>query len=190
MTTARAWQEVADWSATLLRRQTGTGVVEWNRRVLGCGEGTEVGVRRWLRERGVLGYPQLLLVMERFGRPEPLGGVASGVLAAQYSGRPELRPVLERLVAESGTFGAQHVQVRRTHVALVTPRRTYAVLRPVGRDRVDLGLRLVGQEPVGRLAAVAVSGNASLTVRIVVTSADEVDGETVDWLRRAYSENC
>jgi hypothetical protein len=54
----------------LLEQRTGTGVAEWNDRVASSGAADERALRQWLAEHGVTGYPQMLLVMERFGYPD------------------------------------------------------------------------------------------------------------------------
>lgn len=45
------------------------------------------------------------------------------------------------------------VQARKTFVALVGPKRTFARIRAATRMRVDAGLRMPGAEPDGRLLA-------------------------------------
>ncbi|WP_442973682.1 DUF5655 domain-containing protein [Saccharothrix sp. NRRL B-16314] len=183
------WREMVDWSVALLRRGTGEGVPEWNRRVLSSGLDNECDLRVWLGEQGVTGYPQMLLVMERFGYPDVLEAWSDALVNAQYADRPELRPILDRLLAEAALLGPMRVQARKTYVALVSPRRTFAIVKATSRTRVDLGLRLAGHEPTGRLEAACSLGNDTITVRIGIVSADDVDDDTLSVLRRAYTAN-
>ncbi|NUT52287.1 MAG: hypothetical protein HOV94_34080 [Saccharothrix sp.] len=190
---AENWREMVDWSVALLRRGTGEGVPEWNRRVLSSGVDNECDLRVWLRDQGVTGYPQLLLVMERFGYPDFMsasrGVPAVGLVQAQYADRPELRPILDRLLVEAALLGPMHVRTRKTYVGLVSPRRTFAVVKATTRTRVDLGLRLPDRVPTGRLEPAGSVGNATITVRIGISSADDVDDDTVSYLREAYTTN-
>ncbi|MEU5692239.1 DUF5655 domain-containing protein [Actinosynnema sp. NPDC020468] len=183
------WRGMADWSAAALRRETGEGVPEWNRRVLDSGIGDEHELRAWLGDRGVTGYPQLLLVMERFGDPTSLDACGDDLVDAQYADRPELRPILDRLLAEAALLGPMHVRARRTHVSLVSPRRTFALVRATTRARVDLGLRLADVVAPGVLEQAGPLGDDTITWRVGIGSADDVGSDTVDWLRRAYREN-
>jgi len=80
------------------------------------------------------------------------------------------------------------VQTRKTYVSLVTPRRTFARIQPTTRQRVDLGLRLEGQQPGGRLTPSKI--HETMPLQISLTSLDEVDAEVLDWLQRAYDRNC
>lgn len=189
MTVVASWREMVDWSVGLLRRSTGEGVPEWNRRVLESGIDTEPELRTWLREREVTGYAQLLLVMERFGYPDFMAATPDELIDRQYADRPELRPILDRLLAEAALLGPLHVQARKTYVALVSPRRTFAIVKASTSARVDLGLRLAGREPSGRLEGASSLGNDTITVRIAIASADDIDDETLAWLRDAYTSN-
>jgi hypothetical protein len=112
---------------------------------------------------------------------------ADGLVAGQYSDRPQLRPVLDAVLAALPALGPVTVQARKTFVSLVTPRRTFAVVQPTTRSRVDLGLRLEHEHPGGRLLAARDIGAA--TVRIPLTRPEDVDAEVLGWLRRAYQEN-
>lgn len=186
---AENWREMVDWSVALLRRGTGEGVPEWNRRVLSSGLDNECDLRVWLREQGVTGYPQMLLVMERFGYPDLLSASSDELVDAQYADRPELRPILDRLLAEAALLGPMRVQARKTYVALVSPRRTFAIVKASTRIRVDLGLRLAGHEPTGRLEPAGSLGNDTITLRIGIGSADDIDDDTLTRLRQAYIAN-
>ncbi|XVS61349.1 DUF5655 domain-containing protein [Actinosynnema sp. CA-299493] len=172
---AENWREMVDWSVALLRRGTGEGVPEWNRRVLSSGLDNECDLRLWLRDQGVTGYPQMLLVMERFGYPDLLSASSDALVDAQYADRPELRPILDRLLAEAALLGPMSVRAHRTHVALVSPRRTFAAVKATTRARVDLGLRLAG------------SPGSDTTLLIGISSADDIDDDTLARLRQAYT---
>jgi hypothetical protein len=131
----------------------------------------------------------MLLVMERFGYPDFLLATADELIDGQYADRPYLRPVLDRILAVAAGLGDVHVQARKTYVSLVGARRTFVVVRPATRRRVDLGLRLAQAPPGGRLEPAGGLGNDDIRLRIGLARPDDVDDEVVDWLRRAYDEN-
>lgn len=186
---ARDWREMTAWMAELLKRRTGDDVETWNARVRESGAHDEASLRAWLTEQGVTGYAQTLLVMERFGYPDFFLATADDLIAAQYADRPALRPILDAVLVRAGQLGEVKVQARKTFVALVTPRRTFAVVQPMTRRRVDLGLRLADPPLGGRLRAASSMGNGAMTARIGLESVEEVDDEVDEWLRRAYEEN-
>jgi uncharacterized protein DUF5990/uncharacterized protein DUF5655 len=114
---------------------------------------------------------------------------ADELIERQYADRPQLRPVLEAVLAVLPELGPVTVQARRTLVTLFTPRRAFAAVRAATRDRVDLGLRLDGAVPSGRLRAAGNVGGGGVTVRVPLTCPDDVDDEVRDLIRRAYAEN-
>jgi hypothetical protein len=172
-----------------LRETTGEDVATWNDRVRTTGLETEPEVRAWLAERGITGYAQMLLVMERFGYPAFLTASADELIDAQYAAKPALRPVYDAVVTAALGVGETHVQARKGYVSLVGPRRTFAVAQSSTKSRVDLGLRLPGREPGGRLLPARSIGSGDCTVRFALTTVDEVDDEVVDLLAETWTAN-
>ncbi|HLK01600.1 MAG TPA: DUF5990 family protein [Streptosporangiaceae bacterium] len=113
---------------------------------------------------------------------------AAGLVDAQYADRPALRPVLDAILAAIPDMDDEvTIQPRKTIVSLVSPRRTFAVIQATTRTRVDLGLRLDGQEPGGRLLPARDLGAAN--VRIALEQPADFDREAIELLRRAYRES-
>ena len=188
----KSWQEMREWCARLLESRTGQDVAAWNQRI--AAETPEnradpPALRKWLSAQGVTGYAQALLVWETFGYPEFLVADAEDLIARQYADRPHLRPIFDAVLAALRALpGPVTVQARGTLVSLVSPRRTFAVLKPTTKSRVDLGLRFdTRKQPEGRLLPARDIGQA--TVRITLTTPGEVDDEVRNWLARAYDEN-
>jgi hypothetical protein len=125
--------------------------------------------------------------MERFGYPEFLLASADELIDAQYADRPHLRPVLDAVLQALAGLGQVTVQARKGYVSFLTPRRTFARLRPTTKNRVDLGLRLEGVKPGGRLLPSKIQ--ESMQVQIGLHSPEEVDSEVLDFLQRAYDQN-
>lgn len=136
------------------------------------------------------GYPQMLLVMERFGYPDYLQATAEELIDRQYTDRSELRPILDKILGLLPSVGEVEIQARKTYVALITPRRTFAAVQPTTKKRVDLGLRLTAdQQPDGRLEPARNFGQSSVTHKIGLASADDIDLDVEGWLRKAYAVN-
>jgi hypothetical protein len=189
VTETRSWAEMLIWIEERLVRTTGDDVATWRERVAATGLETEPEVRVWLAERGITGYGQMLLVMERFGYPDFFTASADDLVDGQYADRTALRPVYDAVVAAALGIGEVHVQARKGYVSLVGPRRTFAVVQASTKSRVDLGLPLPDREPAGRLLPAKSIGNGSCTVRLALTSVDEVDDEVVDLLAESWSVN-
>jgi Domain of unknown function (DUF5655) len=186
----RTWAEMRESITAMLVRDTGHDVDWWNRQMAAQPSvADEAALRAWLRERGVTGYKQMLLVMERFGYPDYLLASADALLAGQYADRPQLRPILDAVVLAAQALGPVDVQIRKTYTALLTPRRTFAAVRPTTKTRADLVLRLDGVEPGGRLLDGRNSAGGGLNVRIALQSVADLDAEAIDLLSQAYAES-
>src|SRR5947209_3943551 len=136
------WRQRNAWVADLLERRTGADVETWNARIGEHDPPDEASLRAWLSAQGVTGYPQMLLVMERFGYPDFLLASADELVDGQYADRPELRRILEAILTCAASFGEFTIQARKGYVWLLTRKRTFAAVQPTTRTRVDLGLKL------------------------------------------------
>ena len=126
--------------------------------------------------------------MERFGYPAFFLASADELIAGQYADRPQLRPIFDAIIDAAAGLGAVIVQTRKTYVSLVSPRRTFARVQPTTKQRVDLGLRLEGQQPGGRLMPSKI--HETMPLQISLTSLEEVDAEVLAWLQQVYDQNC
>jgi hypothetical protein len=167
MAKIRDWKSMNDLSARLLKERTGEDVATWNRRIAEEQLNDEKNLRAWLTKQGVTGYAQSLLVMERFGYPDFL--------------------LADAIINAAASLGDVTIQTRKTYVSLVTPRRTFARIQPTTKSRVDLGLRLEGSKPGGRLQPSKI--HETMHLQISLASVDEIDSEVLNWLQEAYDQN-
>lgn len=181
------WQSMKEMSARLLKERSGEDLDTWNRRVAELNPRDEQHLRAWAAGQGITGYAQSLLVWERFGYPEFMRASASELVDSQYADRPQLRPILDAILTAALGMGEVTIQARKTYISLVTPRRTFARVQATTRDRVDLALRIEGLQPDGRLVPSKV--HESMPLQLSFSSPAELDGEALEWLRRAYELN-
>jgi len=182
-----------DWMSGLLLRRTGHDVPWWLGAVRNAGLPTEAATRTWLTENGVTGYAQNPVMWELFGFPDFFLKDAAELLEGQYADRLQLRPIADAVIAlvlawaEDGT-GQATVQLRKTYISLLTPRRKFAQVTPVSKSAVDIFLRL--DEPAGGLLeASAARPDNAFRLKIRLRQASEVGAEVADILLRAYRAN-
>ena len=186
----KSWEEMRTSIEDRLIRQTGHDVGWWNDAIAASqGARDEESLRAWLSERDVTGYQQMLLVMETFGYPDYLLASADDLIEAQYADRQALRPILDAVLASCTAIGEIDVQARKTYTSLLTPRRTFAAVRPTTKTRVDLGLRIDDAGPGGRLLDGSNTAGGSVNLRVPLHTVDDLDDEAVGLLRRAYRAN-
>jgi hypothetical protein len=86
-------------------------------------------------------------------------------------------------------LGEVEVQARKTYTTLLTPRRTFGAVRPTTKTRVDLGLRIDGVQPSGRLLDGRNTAGGSVNLRLTLHTVDDLDAEALGLLGRAYQTN-
>lgn len=119
-------------------------------------------------------------------RPGSIDGVAAGIDAQYAGGKAALRPIFDRLRPIVESFGDDvELAVRQSYVAFARGKQ-FAVVQPSTNSRVDVGLRLPGTATAGRLEASRNVGGGSITHKVALSTAGEVDDELIGWLRAAY----
>jgi len=185
----RSWREMYEKIAAQIQRETGADVAAWNLRIRDWGPRDAADLRAWLNEQGVTGYPAMLLGFETFGYPDYLKASADELVEGQYRDKPAIRPIYDRLMAELPNVGEVEVQIRKTYVALIGPRRTFASIQPTTKTRIDIGLRFDDSADASGLQPAKSIGQSSMTHKLSLSSPEGVSHETVGWLRRAYEAN-
>ena len=188
MTKVLDWNSNRDMWIRVLEKQTNQGLDYWNKRITVENFVDEKGLRTWLTDQGITGYAENLLVMERFGYPDWISSSADELIQNQYADRLHLLPIYHAIIGAVSEIGEFVIQTRKTYVSLLTSRRTFARIKPATKNRVDVGLRLEGMVPDGRLRPSRLQD--TMRVQISLVSLDELDHDAVNWLRLAYEENC
>lgn len=182
------WRQERQMWIRILMETTGKEMITWNKRIEEKGFEDEYQLRQWLTQQGVTGYGQTLLVMEQFGYPDFIAASAEQLIDAQYDDRPHLRPIFDAVIAAAMQLGKVTIQARKTYFSLLSPRRTFARLKPSAKTRLDLALRLDDEEPGGRLETSTI--HESMKLQISFTSLNQVDDEALKLLQKAYEANC
>jgi hypothetical protein len=164
--------------ARLLKERTGEEVESWNRRIRDHGFKDETALRQWLAHQGVTSYAQTLVVMEHFGYPDFLLASVDEQIEAQYADRPQLPPVLDKVIQSMTRLGPVAIQALKGYVSFLTPRKTFARRRITTKNRADLALRLEGVEPGGRLVPSKIQ--KTMQVQLPLHSPGVVDSEVLD----------
>lgn len=186
---ARSWQEMRQWQMEMLESKTGQKLETWNDRVAEIDPRNEQALRAWLNEQGVTGYSQMLLVHECFGYPDFFTKTVQELVDTQFADRQQLREIYDTLMSRLSDIGDVVVQARKTFTGLQTQRRTFAVLAPVTKNRLDLGLRWEQAPTSSRLLPPGSRLGSSVTTRVGLHTVDDLDDELMDWLGQAYRSN-
>jgi hypothetical protein len=144
-------------------------------------------VVRWLKEDYGLGHGH---AMAMYGAIKPADGPrlsTDEAVAAHFAGRRSgWRETYDRLMARVAGFGSDvSAQPAKSYISLVRDGKKFAIVK-VTSERFDIGIKLPGTAPAGRLTP-AGSWNAMVTHRVTVENPGDVDPELIEWMRSAYA---
>ncbi len=105
-----------------------------------------------------------------------------------FSGkRSAWRPVYDKLLKQVHQFGSDvSTQATNSYISLLRSGKKFGIVK-VSAGRLDVGIKLKGTDASERLTN-AGSWNSMVTHRVMVTSAVQIDGELVSWLREGYAK--
>jgi hypothetical protein len=177
---AKSPQEQAQTMIDNLPAKTGKSLSEWQTVVAGSGAAKHGEIMKLLKgEHGVSHGFANLIAQKCIGN---LDIADEDLVANQYQGRDALKPIHDAIVAFVSGFGDEvEIAPKKTSVSL-RRKKQFALIQPSTKTRIDLGINLKGVDPQGRLEAM----KGMCTHKIKLTSMDEFDAETKDWLKQAF----
>jgi hypothetical protein len=104
------------------------------------------------------------------------------LIIAQYKGKEQLKAIYDTLMISIEKFGEFEIAPKNANVSL-RRKKQFCTLGPATKTRFEIGINLKGQEPQGKLLA---SKNAMCSHVINLSSADEIDTEVLDWIKKAF----
>lgn len=171
--------------------KTGRTLEEWVALVRKEGPAVRKEQMAWLKGTHGVGHVTASIIVGEVAQEgsstayEKTEDLLDGMYSGPYA---PLRPVYDDLMNMAESFGDDiSVSVCKTYVGL-SRRRQFAILKPAGKNRVDVGLALPEEtKNTGRLEKAGSSmGSDRMTRRVPVSSRDEIDAEVKKWLRAAY----
>jgi len=107
------------------------------------------------------------------------------LITKQYQGKEHFIPIYEKLMSDIEKFGDDiEIAPKNAYVSL-RRKKQFALLQPATKTRFEIGIILKGQEAQGKLKAIN-TANAMCSHKINVAGVNEIDGEVIDWLKKAY----
>lgn len=109
------------------------------------------------------------------------------LVADQYKGKENLKPIYEKLLKEISKFG-EDVEIAPKKAAVSFRRkRQFALVQPSTKTRVDLGLKIKDKNIEGRLEGSGPFG-IMCSHRVKLADQKEVDKEVLGWIKEAYEK--
>ncbi|MBT8313117.1 MAG: DUF4287 domain-containing protein [Maribacter sp.] len=105
----------------------------------------------------------------------------------QYQGKEGLIPIYERLLTVVKAFGQDVTVTPKKASVSIIRKRQFALIKPATKTRIDLGLKLKDKPITDRLGNSGPFGSMC-THRVQLTSAEQIDGQLIEWLQEAYEK--
>jgi hypothetical protein len=141
----------------------------------------------WLKQEFELGHGHAMAIAHLLVHPAPGSVSREDKLGALFAGnKARWRKPYDALAAKIAKFGSDvEISPNQTYINLLRGKKKLAILQASAGERFDVGIKLKGFAPSGRLEA-AGSWNAMVTHRVRNENPDEIDAEVVAWLKCAY----
>ena len=105
----------------------------------------------------------------------------------QYSGKEDLLPIYEQLLAVVKEFGDDVTITPKKASVSIIRKKQFALIKPATKTRIDLGLKFKDKETTERLGNSGPFGTMC-THRVKLSNVSEVDVELISWLEEAYQD--
>jgi predicted transport protein len=174
--------------AQKLKANTGRSLGQWTALARKTGKTKHGEIVAWLKREHGLTHGYANLVAHGALQSDARARLAAGddLVGQMLAGdKAALRPIFDALLQAVLGFGADVEQAPKKGYLSLRRKTQFATLHPSTRTRFDVGLKLKGVPPKGRLEA-AGSWNAMVTHRVRLESPTEVNQELIGWLRQAY----
>lgn len=171
-----------------LKTNTGKSLDQWVQLARSSGRAKHGELVAWLKTEQGLTHGYANLVAHSTFKSDAVSQVAAGtdLIAPMFEGdKAVLRPTYDALLKAIRSFGSDIEEVPKKGYLSVRRKTQFATLHPSTKTRFDVGLKLKGVAPAGRLEA-AGSWNAMVSHRVRLESEKEVDPQLIAWLRQAY----
>jgi hypothetical protein len=141
----------------------------------------------WLKKDFGLGYGHAGAIWYLIGHADDVKASPDDRLAKLFAGKKAVwRKPYDALATKIAKFGPDvEISPNMTYINVVRKRKKFAILQPSAVERFDIGVKLKGVAPTGRLEA-AGSWNAMVTHRVRISDPNEIDNTVLAWLKQAY----
>ena len=112
---------------------------------------------------------------------------ADDLVANQYKGKENLKPIFDKLHAAITNFGADVEVTPKKSAVSIRVKRQFALIQPSTKKRIDLGLKFNDKPYAGRLETSGPFGTMC-THRVQLSKLEQVDDELLAWVKEAYGE--
>ena len=110
------------------------------------------------------------------------------LVAAQYEGKENLKPIYEGLLQVIKSFGDDITITPKKGSVSIIRKRQFLLIKPATKTRIDLGFKLKDY-PVGERLGNSGPFGTMCTHRVQLSDAEQIDAELIQWMQEAYQRS-
>ncbi len=169
-----------------LKKNTGKSLEEWIAIVKNTGIEKHGEIIKYLKsDHGFThGFANLVSLKSR-GTDAGSAESPESLVDAQYNEKEQLYCLYKKIIEHVEKFGDDiEISPKRAYVSL-RRKKQFALVKPSTKTRLDIGINIKGQDPIGRLEKSG-SFNAMCSHRVKTEQISDIDEELAGWLKMAY----
>lgn len=140
----------------------------------------------WLKSDFELGHGHANAIAQLLVKPESHQVKPDDRIAKLFAGKKaQWRKTYDDLMTKLSAWGEIKAAATDTYISLLRDNKKFGIVQPAAAGRLDIGIKLKGVVPDGRLEA-AGSWNNMVTHRVRISNPQEVDAELLAWLKQAF----
>ena len=174
--------------AANLEANTGKTLEQWTAIVKKSGKSRHGEVVSWLKGDHGITHGYANLIAHSAFKSDATAQTAAGadLVSEMFAGdKAAMRPIFDAIMKQVRSFGSDIEEAPKKGYLSLRRKTQFATLHPSTKTRFDVGIKLKGVAPAGRLEP-AGSWNQMVSHRVRIESVSEVDKELIAWIRKAY----
>lgn len=142
----------------------------------------------WLKEDFGLGHGHAMAIVNTLKSATQPKLSAEAKVSRHFDGKKSSwRKPYDDLLTKIRTFGTDiSISPTNTYISLLRKGKKFAIVQ-ITSDRMDIGIKLKGIPPKGRMEASG-AWNNMVTHRVQISDPKQIDAEVIAWLQQAYDQ--
>lgn len=171
-----------------IKDKTGKELEDWYKILEKTGLAKHREMLNLLKDEYGLSYGYANLISLKFRKSDAASQDDGDLVEAQYKGKEDLIPNYKALDAFLRDLGSDVKVVPKKAAVSYIRKHQFALVKPATKTRIDLGIKIKGQEPEGILEESGPFGTMC-THRIRINAGSELNQEIKKWIEQAYNKS-
>jgi predicted transport protein len=170
-----------------LLEKTGKTLDEWKRLLAQKPFSKHAEYTTFLKNEHAITHGFANFIALKFREADAGSSNAEDLIANQYKGKENLKPLFDKLHAAIKNLGHDVEVAPKKSAVSMRVKRQFSLIQPSTKKRIDLGLKLNDTPYEGRLETSGPFGTMC-THRVQITKVNQIDDELLGWLKEAYEQ--